>query len=340
MQEFKYTKSSYYSEVNDFEDSYHKEEDLDMADELLIAVRKLKRKYRDFDEWCDAMWLYKEYCYRLIDAYGGKKRFRLWYQLGWVKEYIPLKPELRRIKRNRPYIKEGMYRQAPKCEATKVPPYILDTSKMYVNVKFRMKCKEDLDIQDLGLKDMDTVSLISDELDMIDSFYMRKRTKPVRLSHKKQRKQILAERYKEARKKDSHDCFTYKYKQYVKKKLLGDYVEDRVDPTVMRYYKDISLTQAELDEIEVIDYLKSIGVSLKRKQLSKKATKIIRRQQFDTSRGKKKKGKKGKKHKKGNRKVRSSYMKKFMNGKYHTFAQFEDEMLSLTESDLGGIGGI
>ena len=44
----------------------------------------------------------------LISKYGGKKKFKLYYAIGLVKEYLPkYKPELRHTKNNRPYIKEG-----------------------------------------------------------------------------------------------------------------------------------------------------------------------------------------------------------------------------------------
>ena len=86
---YEYTNPEYYSKVNDYGDDYHKPEEEVKKNELELEVRKLKRRYRSFDEWCDAINAYNNYMENLISKYGGKKKFKLYYAIGLIKEYIP-----------------------------------------------------------------------------------------------------------------------------------------------------------------------------------------------------------------------------------------------------------
>jgi hypothetical protein len=108
-EEYEYSDPGLSSRVNDFGDEYHLPDDDEANQEksILKDVKRLKRRYRNFGEYCEAMRLYQNYCNDLIDKYGGKKRFRFALAIGMVKEYIPFKPEIRNDKRNKPYIKGG-----------------------------------------------------------------------------------------------------------------------------------------------------------------------------------------------------------------------------------------
>lgn len=320
IQEHTYTNPEYYSKVNDFGDEYHTEE-TDDRDELLMEVRKLKRKYRDFGEWCDAMSIYTEYCERLLEKYGGKKRFRALYQIGLVKEYVPFCPELRKIRKNRKYIKEGMPREAATTMNFHCNPDPFPIPKD-VEVQFSFKVPKGQRVELNNIHEFNMTAKISNELSLIDEFY-RGTAKPMRMSKKQQRKRILHKMYKED--PDMDRSFTKRYKEYQEKKMLEEYVEDEEPANTVHYYKGISLTREQEEEIEVIDYLDSIGVQVNERHMSKSSRKIIRKRDFNTTKKKKKKGK----HKK-----RPSYMKKFASGEYKTFADFEKEMTELTGAQL------
>ena len=82
-------------------------------------------------------------------------------------------------------------------------------------------------------------------------------------------------------------------------------------------YKGTICSSSSLEELEVIDSLKSIGVNLSKINLKK--LKVIRK-------------KKGKKHKKKNKKKEDRFINEFTSGDYDDFEQFQEEMLQLTGS--------
>ena len=314
---YEYTNPEYYSKVNDYGDDYHKPEEEVKKNELELEVRKLKRRYRSFDEWCDAINAYNNYMENLISKYGGKKKFKLYYAIGLVKEYIPkYKPELRHTKNNRPYIKEGKPREQYKTEAFMLPvPIEYKTFKPVRSIdiiKRKGKSKIDQAIVDTYFKNRSMTERLTEELDIINNFYRNRDVKSVHLSHKQQRKRMLRERYHH---KKVAKSFSQRLADYEDKKARGIYVEDQEDPTRIVYYKDTSFTAEERDEIEFLDLMESVGIHMKGR-VSRKARKIIRR----SKKSDKKKNKKKKK---------SSFMKKFAEGKYSTFADFQQEMLSL-----------
>ena len=81
--------------VNDFGDSYHRL-DNEPSSELERDVRRIRRRYRAFDEYKKAMSIYVEYMDKLADKYGGHNRFKTRLQSNTVFEYIPPRPKLKK----------------------------------------------------------------------------------------------------------------------------------------------------------------------------------------------------------------------------------------------------
>ena len=81
--------------VNDFGDSYHRL-DNEPSSELERDVRRIRRRYRAFDEYKKAMSIYVEYMDKLADKYGGHNTFKTRLQANTVFEYIPPRPKLKK----------------------------------------------------------------------------------------------------------------------------------------------------------------------------------------------------------------------------------------------------
>lgn len=330
---FEYSNKDYYSKVNDFGDDYHKpEEELsdDIDRELLIKVRSLKRKYRDFEEFYEAKEIYNHYADLLIEKYGGKKRFKFLYQIGMVKEYIPFCPELRNIKKNTRYIKDGLP-LIYEGEAICGPKVITEEEweKLYdVPVAFKMgKSKFSMKMRDDKRLASNIEESIADDLNLISSYYGGRIKDPTALSHKQRRRRIMEERYRNS----EYIPFKKRYKEYQMKKWRYEYDDEKIDPDAYVFYKDVSLSVAEAQECELYDWLEERGVKVKKRQLSKAARKVVRK----TSTLKLGKGKKKKKKKKGKDIMRTKFMDRFKDRGYSTFSDFAKEMQELALNQMG-----
>lgn len=81
--------------VNDFGDGYHKLNN-DPSNDLERAVRKIRRRYRAFDDYKRALTIYFEYMDALANKYGGHKHFQIRMDSNTVFEYIPPVPKLKK----------------------------------------------------------------------------------------------------------------------------------------------------------------------------------------------------------------------------------------------------
>lgn len=81
--------------VNDFDDSYHRM-DNEPNTELEKAARKIRRRYKSFQEYRKAMAIYTEYMEALIETYGTPKYFLTRLESKTVFQYIPPRPRLKK----------------------------------------------------------------------------------------------------------------------------------------------------------------------------------------------------------------------------------------------------
>ena len=318
---YEYTNPEYYPKINDFGDDYHKDESeltTSYDRELMNKLRSMKRKYRDFDEYCQAKRIYNDYGKWLIEKYGGKKRLKFFHQLGLVKEYIPFCPELRKIKKNRSYVKGGLpLIHDLEMDLPKPEQY---SSEVTVKIKFSEIEMKHKDIREMYFKE-DIRDSISSDLTLIGEFYKHRAPRPTRLDHKSVRKQLLQERYH-----NQDDIpFKKKIKKYNKRRYKLDFVETHIDPNAYTIYKDVSLNLTEVRKIETYEWLKGLGVRVSRKALGKAGRQVVRRSIKFNKKGKKKKGKSI---------MRSKYMKDFKQKRYDSFKDFERDLLDVTEKKM------
>lgn len=81
--------------VNDFNDGYHKLS-TDPSNELERAARKIRRRYRAFDDYKRALAIYVEYMDALAMKYGGQQQFQLRIDSNTVFEFVPPLPKLKK----------------------------------------------------------------------------------------------------------------------------------------------------------------------------------------------------------------------------------------------------
>ena len=320
---FQYSNPNYLSKVNDFGDDYHKpdREVVGIDLELVKRIRSMKKRYRDFKEWCAAKRDYEEYAIWLIEKYGGKKRFKTMYRLGMVNDYIPFCPELRKIKKNRKYYKDGMDLEQEGDIEWDVPVYT-DTNPIpdYAVPVFKIaNTKEGEALYKLIPEDTIKQQL-ADNLKVIGEYFKGKVKNGSSLSHRAQRMQILEDRYRGKTQKSMWQ----RWKQYQEDIYFDDYPEERIDPKSYTFYKDTTLSMKDWAEVEVYQALKKIGLRMTSRKLSKDARKVVRRSD-PTKLGKGKK--KGKKNKKA---LKDKFVRDFTGEKYDTFSEFEREVLTLT----------
>ena len=329
---YEYTNPNYYSKVNDFGDNYHKpDSDIDTSGfgkEFMRKLRSLKRKYRDFAEYVEAKEIYNQYAEYLVEKYGGRKQLKFYFQTGLMKEYVPFCPELRYIKKNKKYIKgTPLVEEDTGLIITEHESLDLDNMPAYY-AKFFDNAKKGVGIGKLTEETMDEFvrsdlrEAINQDLELIDTYYKGRVKHASYISHKARRRAIMAERYKHNDQKPAKQ----RYKEYLQDKWNYRYEEEKYDPDLYVFYKDVSMTAEESRNLEVYDWLHKHGIRVKKSHLSKGARKVVRRTTvFDG--GKKKKKEKGKKKNKNF--MKTKYMQDFRGHRYNTFEDFEKDMLKL-----------
>lgn len=320
-----YKDKQWESEVHDYGDDYHnppREDRTKLDKELLKKVKGLKRRYRDFGEYCDAMDILKRYMQDLIDLYGGKKRYKMLRDLKMVKEYIPFKPRLRRIKKNIPYIKKGMkWVDETRINTNDEPIPVSTKNPDDIEIVFSNKVdKKDKDR--FFEKDVNRERIAMD-LDAIEAYYRGRVKHPTRLSKKAYKRRLKALKREKI---ENAKPAKQKIEEYYEKKFLGpDYHNDK-DRVV--YYKGTTLSTYEADELETMDKLKQIGFRLSLNSLTKRSRKVVKRNKKDE--------KKAKKKKKKNVKLNKRYLDQFQSGSYESFSEFENSMKKLVAKQIRG----
>lgn len=93
--------------VRSFDDGYH-ESKIDVDDELLMEARRIRRRYKSFEDFYHAQAVFAEYMARLIDEYGGPDTFYMYLESDAVKEFVPPIPRMKNTKQNRRILELGV----------------------------------------------------------------------------------------------------------------------------------------------------------------------------------------------------------------------------------------
>lgn len=318
---YEYTNPDYEPQLHDFGDDYHNPDVEEVGDSnILSQVKKIRRRYTNWFDYVDACNLYDLYMNEIFDKYGGKDNFKLAMLLGQVREYLPNYPELRKTKKNRYYAKRRMSRPI-KFDEDNLEYLELDIPDEPVTAKVTIDHSGKLDQYYDDYADRQVaLESVANELATLDAWFQH-RTNQIRkakVGKKKKNDMIRKVNRKALRLSTSYKSLTDMINLYDKEKRDKFYGRT-VGASIAFKYKGTIASQSEMEQIELRNHLKAIGV--KTGKLTKAQTKIIR----GTS---KKDLKKAKKSKKKLNKLEDKFIKDFTNQEYDDFETFEEEVIN------------
>lgn len=307
--------------VNDFNDSYHRL-DNEPSSELEREVRRIRRRYRAFDEYKKAMCIYVEYMDKLADKYGGKARFKTRLEANTVFEYIPPLPKLKkspindfitehkimisdpnRMAYNDEKIEEYEEQFKEELEAdTFVSPDIIK-----VKDKALAKIAESSMYGKIDLKKMKEV----DAVETLASYFDSTNTKKGKKEKKNQLPSVMD--------------------------ILDDKIKEEEDSDVV-FFRGRYMTATEVKEMKLYQELNSYGwnsLAIMKQHKGTSSSAIANALKDEEHKRKREKRNKKKKKKKGGASA-DDFLIKMMgdNDDYETFEDFEEEMLNFTVNNV------
>lgn len=309
--------------VNDFEDGYHKL-NTDPSNDLERAVRKIRRKYRAFDDYKRALSIYFEYMDTLANKYGGHEHFKMRMDSHTVFEYIPPLPKLKKNPVN-DFITENKILISDPNRVV----YDRELLEEYEN-KFEDELTENTILGNEIIKNKDDKLLEKIVKRGIYGKIDAKRMKEVDAVD------LLASYFdSSSSKKGKND--KKKDKKY-EAPSLTDIIEDRVveeEEHEAIFYRGRLMTSEELSQMKLYQELNKYGWNslALMKQGDKRSTSsalasVLRDEEF-----KKKREKKNKKKGKGS-KAANDFLVKMMGDNDESFEDFEESMLDFTINNI------
>lgn len=316
-------------EIHDFGDNYHKSDE-ELFSSMDERIKNIKRKYRHYEDWLEAIKIVNDYMENLIEKYGGEFNFRTELSLGNVKEYIPFYPRYKETKRNKLYHKHNIILSPVNLSLQAEDDEICDpeTEKRCLEavkgerplrIKFGNSKKLSSSLK--GMKGKLFECNVAKELDLLESFYANQITS-LKSSGKKNISKALSKRRKEI-KNGRRGSITERCKEYNKRLYEGDRGPD--PSSVVVVYKNTTLTLSQVNELKIHEAMKKAGFDMSgSKASSKKVQKMIKKDK------KKEKAKKKSKKKKGVDK----FIDELTDGQHKDFSSYEVAMKSLLGSAL------
>lgn len=308
--------------VNDFGDSYHRL-DNEPSSELEKEVRRIRRRYRSFEDYKKAKRVYIEYMDKLSEKYGGEKQFQMRLDSGTIFDYIPPLPKLKKSPINNFIVKNNIVISDPSRVS-----YNSEKLQEYEE-KFSEELQSDTEIsgdiikvKDKKLRKMAEESVMSvkrlkgmnetEAVDLLASFFDSTNTKKGKKKKNKFREQ-------------DYPSIT---------DILDDkYDPDKEDDDDIVFFRGRHMTAGELKEMQFYQTLNSLGwnsLALMKYHNSASSSAISDVLKTDKAEKKNKKGKKNK-----GKKAADSFLVKMMGDNDDTsFEDFEVDMLDFTVNNV------
>lgn len=306
--------------VNDFGDSYHRL-DNEPSSELERDVRRIRRRYRAFDEYKKAMSIYVEYMDKLADKYGGQSRFKTRLQSNTVFEYIPPVPKLKKSPIN-DFITHHKIMISDPNRMTFNSEDIEEYEEM-----FEEELTDDTNISPdiIKVKDKQLADLVKDA--KLGNINLKKLKEVDAI-------ETLASYF------DSTNTKKGKKAKKDQSPSVTDIIEDRVkddDMDEVVFFKGRYMTAEEVKEMKLYQELNSFGWnSLAIMKAHKAGTNSAIANALRDEKFKKKRDKLNKKKKKKGGKSADEFLIKMMgdNDEYESFENFEEDMLNYTINNV------
>jgi len=311
--------------VWDYDDNYHRLEG-EPSSEFEQEVRKIRRRYKDLNEFNDAIALYNEWMDYLANKHGGRDILKAKIKYEIIEDYVPHKPKLRDSKFLKNAYEKGIIVSSGKG-------YIYDDELMeYLDENYSeidvdkttttfVKNKEAIKIAetelDKGMRFTKSKSFKSD-VDYLDEYFKLK-NKRVKKSLKKKNKK---------KNKDRDLMNDYRISDLMKSDYLKDF-EQYQESSDYDVFGGLLLSRTGNEDLNVYHKLNDMGWNtyklMKKANFSKRVTDL-----FDE----KKKKKKEKKRKKKSKKFDSILVDIMTDSGYDDFDEFSKDMLKMTSADL------
>ena len=318
--------------INDFGDNYHKSDE-DVYASIDDAVRNLRRKYRTYNEYAQALQVIEKYLDNLMVKYGGPKNFKIARQLGTVVEFVPPIPKFRKTEENRLLDKYGILLSDKVFEVD----YELsdeENEKMYnmddwgpgLEVKPIKKNPMSLDKKEMRklsheeniAEEINLLTKISESSVLAGGKINRKSHKNLSKALRKRRKDLLSCQYTE-RIEDLINTYN--------NDIIGKtYINDKNDETTL--YRGVLIPTQEMEAIHVSKSLHEAGI-IDKDDYSAVRTKKLRKMMKKEEK-KKKKGKKKKK----NKNCIDNFVNDYTDSEFTSFDDVGREMQSLTADKI------
>lgn len=330
---YKYTNPEFEPQVRDYGDSYHQPDAVLNGDGSLIdAVRTIKRKYTNYYDWVDAINVYNEYMEQIVEKYDGIDGIKLANLLSQFDDYVPVKPKLRKTRRNRMLLKDKVTVRPPEMpESTIIKEPIDYTGKVEPKIKMMHSKKKSRVYETMaanieaergeGMSASD-IGRELDDLDKLSSWYRMSSEKMKNLSKTKRGRRLQARitRIKRLKVEANYIGLKEIMSEYKEKKRNNFYGIDPENDTGTTFYKGTILSNTMVEELDTLEGLKMLGVKLGR--MESVTAKVV-----------KKKRKENKKHKKALKKERA-VMNSITGGEYDDYRTFERDMIGMTGIDI------
>lgn len=306
--------------VNDFDDNYHKLNG-DPSSELEGSARKIRRRYKNVQDYLAAMSTYNQYMNLIMEQHGGKQLYKIQLKNDMIYDFIPPFPQLKNTPKNRFFLKKGII--VSKVNVDKINKDVLD---------------ETLDLYDKSFNKEEDFTIITDnKVDPIAKKMIKEgdfnRINPRKVA------QISDIEFLEEYFKSKKSNVNKEREKKVKKLTLTQYMNGEADSLITDtseedeaiFYRGRYMSRSSYEELKTYRELSNLGWNpvtvMKKKGASKKLTKIVKNQLGDN----KKYNKKGKKKK---NKRSDDFFVKLMDDNHDTFADYERDMLNFTADNV------
>jgi hypothetical protein len=324
---YTYTNPAYEPEIHDFGDDYHKPDSLEELEgaSIITRVKKIRRRYQNWFDYNDACTLYDQYMKNLFKKYGGKKNFRLMKLLGRVTDYLPNYPELRKNRKNRFLSKNSIARTVDvkdpfeKDGSENILMGIYDPSNVKVKVRLNGAAYIDQYYQKKDAFNLEQISQISDQLDMLNAYFVDrvKRIEKLKARKKVKKKMRTAINRESLKMAMQYRSLSDKIKLYDENEY-NEFMGINKSNEPMMTYKEAVYTAEQAELQELIDQLREIGVQVNK--VNRHKVKVIRRKNMKH---------KKKKHRK-NRSIEDKFVENFTGDEYDDYREFEDAVINET----------
>lgn len=309
--------------VIDFGDNYHRLEN-EPSSELERRVRNMKRQYRDYHKYQEALMDYNDWMFYLEEKYGGRELLKVRIKSGTMREIVPSKPKIRNNKIFKYYAKHGIaISKVGKMHLDDEFDEFVNTYYSNPNVtvsEMKPDRKNDSIIDEIVDEYVDVFNYskkqpVTSDINFLDEYFRMKNGKGKKKKNKKGKKK---NKKKYVYEDDSENLISDLIG--LDPKDLEDDVEDTTEEdNITATYGGRYMTRKDAMELELYHQLNEIGWDsyklMKQSGYTNSITKVFKEK-------KNKESKKSKKKKKSN----NLLIEIMTDGKYDDFDDFAKEM--------------